>query len=156
MAKILETVSLKADLEYEDDFLYVLFVLRRFFTQQPSESLLATLNRMKDLCEEDVSPQVELCEALLDPGPDSITSIEDALSKRIAAFERHGRALVDSDAIEEDDWATNGQFFVEGLAVIRLVEKHIRLNPRENFAFIPSPARMITATQFDPNSWLAP
>jgi hypothetical protein len=156
MAKILETVSLKADLEYEDDFLYLMFILRRFFTPQPEESLLATLDRMQALCGEDLSPQVELCQALLDPEPDGIAAIEDALNKRIAAFEKQGQALVDSDAIEEDDWATNGQFFVEGLAIIRLVEKHLRLQPSENFAFIPSSSRTITATQFAPNSWLTP
>lgn len=156
MAQILETVSLKADLEYEDDFLYVMFVLRRFLTQQPSAALVATLNRMKELCGENMSPKVELCEALLDSGPDNVSSIEAALNNRIAEYDNHGQTLVDSDAMEEDEWATNGQFFVEGLAIIRLVEKYFRLKPSENFAFIPSASRTNTVTQFEPNSWLAP
>jgi len=137
------------DREYEDDFLYVHFLMKRFFLDAPQTECDTVLTRWVGLLAGEADVKLELCESLSSgEGED----FHDALCRWLADEADRYTELMNSDAISPEVAATEGCVSVEGLALLRLAEsKGFKLE--EDYLMIPSLARTRVPITFDPNAW---
>jgi hypothetical protein len=138
--------------EYEDDFLYVTFLMKMFFLDADNEDLSSIVQRYKVLGAEAGDPRFDICASFLE---NDNSRFERALDRLIRNYDEHYKTGMKRDEILEEEWATEGQLFVEGLALVRLAWIH-GFYTETNYQFIPS---LVIDTQFNglnPDSWKSP
>lgn len=136
------------ELEYEDDFLYT-YVLMRMSGEAPPDVVDALLERLDDVVGDDESSQRDLCRALQHR---SASLFEDALSRRITEHEAFYREGWTAGYIPEEEWATEGQLFIEGLALLVLAERR-GIATDTDYLFVPSLARTQDLRPHNPDVW---
>jgi hypothetical protein len=135
--------------EYEDDFLYVFFVMKKFFLDGTDQEMWAILSRYEDLLDGADDARLDLCKSFLE---NDDSTFAEALNALITQHEEYYRRGIERDEILEEEWATEGQLFVEGLALVRLAEVQGFRTDR-NYLFIPSIAIDHAPVGFDADSW---
>ena len=138
-------------LEYEDDFLYVRFLMTRCFLDSDDEAQ-ELLDALKIVLDGAPSPRFDVCQALMER---DATAFDEALALLILEHEERystGRA---SGYVAEEEWATDGLLFVEGLALVAMAEI-LRLPVQDDYLFIPSVARAASERPHQPDAWRVP
>ena len=138
--------------EYEDDFLYVFFLMKSFFLDGTEQENGDIVDRYGKLLEGASEVRLDLCQALL--RKDNI-AFEEAVHSLILQQADILRQRLNRGEIIDEEWAVEGQFFVEGLALIRLAELR-GFTTERNYRFIPSLAIESAALNLDPESWKDP
>jgi hypothetical protein len=105
------------DLEYEDDFLYVHFLIQRFFLGVAPDVLAATLRRYEDVLEGQKDFRLGLCKALL--GRDQ-AGFDAAVEALVDALEAHYDKQRGREVLDPDEAATTVHVSTELLAWLRL------------------------------------
>jgi len=122
------------DLEHEDDFLYTRFLMDLFYLGASENDLGVIVGRLEKITEGEDSPRREICRAMLAKNSEQFgEGLEDYILER---RETYAEAW-DSDEILEEKWATDGQVFVEGIALVKLAKK-LGLETQAEYLFIPS------------------
>ncbi|KYG07378.1 hypothetical protein BE21_02585 [Sorangium cellulosum] len=135
--------------EYEEDFLYVRFLMSAHFLDAPATELTAMLARAEEVTEGRDDPRIAICSALLarDAG-----RFDDALSDLLDLREQRTTHLFDRGGAHEEEAATEGQIDVEGLALVRLAESR-GIVTRPEYPFIPSLLRVGPTRAFTVDDW---
>jgi hypothetical protein len=137
------------DEEYEDDFLYVCFLLQKFFLDVDSQNYADTMNRFESVLEGGESARFEMCRAFIDKDDKLFSKALKTMAKEHAEHYKEGRKY---EYILEEEWATEGQLFIEGLALIHLAER-LEMATDKNYALIPSLVRAEVETVYGPETW---
>ena len=138
--------------EPEDDFLYVRFLMQRAFLGASCAETTTALERYETVLAGAPDLRFELCRALADGDAERF---DESLGGLVAERELYYREGAASEDILEEEWATDGQLFVEGLALVAIAER-LGLPTAEDYLFIPSIARPSRPTAFDADAWRSP
>lgn len=135
--------------EYEEDFLFVEFLMRHFFLRASPADSQALLTRYAKALQDAEDIRLELCRALLGKDEEAFgQALEQFLSER----EDHYEALAEDESVTDEVRFTEGLLSVEGLALVRLAESQ-GLATEEDYLHIPSIARELPAAELPPDSW---
>jgi hypothetical protein len=138
--------------EYEDDFLYVFFLMKKFFLGAVNEELRSVIQRYEALVAQTGDARFDICASFLE---DDNSRFDQALDALIRGNEEDYRTGMDRDEILEEEWATEGNLFVEGLALVKLAGMH-GFRTEANYQFIPSLVLETRSNSLDPDSWRNP
>ena len=138
--------------EIEDDYLYLRFLMQRAFLGASLAEMTATLDRYETVLEGVQDLRFGLCRALADG---DAGRFDDSLRGLLAEREVFFREGAASEDILEEEWATDGQLFVEGLALVAIAER-LGLPTAEDYLLIPSIARPSRPMAFDADAWRSP
>lgn len=136
--------------EYEDDFLYM-HVLMRLASGADPRKIDALLDRFAGVIAREESARYDLCRSLRHRDREGF---EDALSRLVAAHEVRYREGKEEGYLAEEEWATDGVLFLEGLALVSLAEQ-LGFSTEADYQFIPSLARRREPLSHDPDVWQA-
>jgi hypothetical protein len=138
-----------AEEEYEEDFLYVAFLMGHFFLGHDKGQSRAILDPYVKLSQAQPDLRADMCIAFIEK--DSMkfeASLEQFLSERQARYQR----LLLTGAIPPEEMATEARISVEGLALIRLAEMGgFSLQPE--YLLVPSICRTKPAITYGDNDW---
>ncbi|NMO14692.1 immunity 49 family protein [Pyxidicoccus fallax] len=136
-------------LEYEEDFLFVEFLMRHFFLETPDAECHRLLERYEEALRGAEDFRLGVCKALLESDTESFgAALTDFLRERrdrLAGVASRGH-------MEEELLATEGQLSVEGLALVRLAEQK-GIATEVDYLHVPSIAREPPSRTFQPKSW---
>lgn len=138
--------------EYEDDFLYVHFLMQLVLTSPEADSLRQILVAFEQVLDGEDSARFDLCEALVARDE---AAFDEALSSVLQEHEEQYLEGVEAGYIIEEEWATEGALFIEGLGLVSLAEE-LGIPVQDNYLFIPSLGRAIEPLPFNPNAWRIP
>jgi hypothetical protein len=138
--------------EYEDDFLYFRWLMGRFYLRQDSGSLDSLLNRYETLLDGAEDVRWLICKALQSGDPQKFDA---ALQTLISQREADYADGMEADDFLEEEWATEGYIFVEGLALLRLALQ-LGFALQREYLFIPSQVVRSQAASFDAAAWMSP
>lgn len=135
--------------EHEEDFLYVRFLMKRYFLEAEKDELAAMLERWAEVIEDELSPRLDFCQALLD------AEHEDALD----ALERMGHARAEEVARKMETGVFGAEiaawhrpYWNEGLALIRLLERD-GVEAPSMFPQVPEITRVPCPYRYSPNAF---
>jgi hypothetical protein len=135
--------------EYEEDFLFHEFLMRRFFLDAPPAELEALLARWKVALQGSDDPRLDACRALQDrdaPG------FGRALAAYLAERADDLSEAAEGGGLAPELAATEGELSVEGVALARLADR-VGLATAEDYPRVPSVAREPPARPFEPDAW---
>ncbi|WP_158625132.1 Imm49 family immunity protein [Corallococcus terminator] len=127
----------RVELEYEEDFLYVRFLMDFCVLKRSEEEARACLARFESVLQGSEEPRLQVCQALLSRDE---ASFQAALEDFLKAEARRYVLLRERGRISQEVWATDAKVCVEGLALVLLAE-HAGLKTPSVFPTIPSVAR---------------
>jgi hypothetical protein len=140
------------DLEYEEDFLYMCFLQALATEGADMDALSNMVRRQQVLADDAPPPRLLICQALMGRHADNLTeALEDLIAQRQASYAEG----LESDALIEEDWATEGQVFIEGLALLQLAVR-LGIRTTESFLFVPDVVLSSPALPADPTAWTRP
>lgn len=135
--------------EYEEDFLFHEFLMRRFFLDAPAADCDALLARWKAALQGSADPRLDVCRAL--HGSDA-----KAFARALPRFLRERaddlREAAEGGGVAPERVATEGELSVEGVALARLADR-IGIATEEDYRHVPSTAREVPRGPFDPDAW---
>ena len=135
--------------EYEEDFLFVRFLMDRFFLGRSACEGQALLDRYERALEGSTDTRLEVCRAL---AAVDCAEFDRALTLMMEEREVRFQKLREKESVAEEVLATEGYVSVEGLALVRLAVLQ-GMEPRGDFLFIPSVARDKVRLRYRPDSW---
>jgi hypothetical protein len=135
--------------EYEDDFLYVYFLMSQFFLNGTQAEGQALLNRYEALLAGDDDSRYQLCQAFF---KNDAPGFEAAMRSLLEHEKERFGKLIRSEVIAQESAATEAKLNVEGLALLRLAQQR-GFPTQNNYLFIPSLARKAPMQPYDPDAW---
>lgn len=136
-------------LEYEEDFLFVEFLMQHFFlggSAADGHGLLARYEAALGAAED---ARLPICRALLDL---DARAFDEGLSLYLESRSIHFEAVASRQSLPPDVLVTERYFSLEGLALLRLAEsKGLPVSP--DHLHVPSTAREARREPFRPDSW---
>jgi hypothetical protein len=140
----------KPELEYEEDYRYVRFLVDRFLLAAPRRICEAHLTEMESALQGSVDPRLDLCRALLDA---SQAGFDAAFEDCLTLYGDRQRLLVANGRLSEEQACTLPHVSVEALAQLSLADE-IGLKTRAEYALVPArPARPVS---LPPDAWSEP
>jgi hypothetical protein len=139
-------------IEYEEDFLYMEFIMGHFFRDLPDTAAAALLQRYERALQGTEDVRLDVCKALLTRQGEEFNS---ALDRMMAQREARQTRLREKGSLSEEAWATECQVSIEGLALVTLAER-AGLPVRSDYLFIPSLARDGELPGEPPEAWMDP
>jgi len=139
----------RSEVEYEEDFLYFLFLRKHAFLQAAEAECADILAQWEQALQGAADPRLDVCKALL-AHDDAL--FDDALLRFLEEAEAKWARLAEHDAVSQEELATEGHLSVEGLALVALAER-FGMKTRSDYLFIPSSARAQTAPVASPDAW---
>lgn len=139
----------KRDYEYEDDYLYALFLMNHFFSDSTEQDDALILERYDAALEGGQDTRLNLCRAFLDH--DEILfqeALEDFLEERQDRIE----GLIKKNAMRESEWSWARYISIEGLALVRLAESK-SFEVARHLSQIPELFRPVPTRPFDSDAW---
>ncbi|MCY1041534.1 Imm49 family immunity protein [Corallococcus sp. bb12-1] len=127
----------RVELEYEEDFLYVRFLMDFCVLNRSEEDARACLARFESVLQGSEEPRLQVCQALLSRDE---ASFQAALEDFLKAEARRYVLLRERGRLTQEAWATDAKICVEGLALVLLAERAGMKSPSA-FPAIPSVAR---------------
>jgi hypothetical protein len=138
--------------EYEEDHCFISVIACLVRRSGPADQLNRLLGVYRELAATSHDRRFEVCEALVTRSSDQFgIAMDHLLNER----EDDVNQSFDFDEITEDEWATGSQFFVEGLATVRVAQM-LGIRTDDNYLFIPSLAVESSAEDLSPMSWKQP
>ncbi|MFY0526215.1 Imm49 family immunity protein [Archangium gephyra] len=141
--------SRRADSEYEEDFLYVRFLMDYCLLDQPQQEARQTLERFEAVLQGSEEPRLEVCQALLEREEERF---QEALQRMVSAQSRRYAHLRERGRLTQETWATDAKVCVEGLALGVLAERMGLRMPGEHPS-LPGVARCHQAPTAPPDAW---
>lgn len=135
--------------EYEEDFLFVEWLMQRFFLGADAAALEQLLGRWDDALQGADDPRLDLCRAL---AARDARAAGQALTRFLEDREDVFLEQAESDSLDADVADTEAAFSVEGVALARLADG-LGLRVGAEFPFVPAVARMATPIQVAPDAW---
>lgn len=136
--------------EYEEDFLFVEFLMQRFFLDASPETGESLLKRYRTVLKGSEDLRLEVCIALQES---SSERFNDALASYLAEWKDQQDQLEEEGGVAPEVLATAGRLCVEGVALARLAER-MGLETEEDYLLVPSVAREAVSITFKPDSWM--
>jgi hypothetical protein len=141
-----------ADVEFEDDFQFVLFLMKHFFLDGDPGECASILGRLEAVLEGAPNPHFDLGHALT---VNDAARFGSGLGDLLESHEARYQKLISDEMISPEEAETESKLCVEGLALVKLAEaKNIPLD--EDYLLIPSVARERASIAFRADDWLRP
>lgn len=138
--------------EYEEDFLYVRFLMQRFFLDADATALEQGLARYEEVLDGQTDPRLELSRAIL---ATEERAFDQALSVLLSNEQARLQGMVEGEKLDPDDASTVARVSVEGVALVRLGEQ-LGFGSLSEYPLVPDVARMFSrAVHPAPDSWRA-
>jgi hypothetical protein len=139
------------DKEYEDDFLYVEFVMQKFFLAAGRPALAALLDRYEVVLEGAADFRLDACRAFLDGDPPRLErAIAALIDETEARLEKQRKAA----RLEPDEAATTAKVSIELLAWLRLAQES-GFALAADYPLAPAFARLYQRAIFPaPDAWM--
>jgi hypothetical protein len=138
------------DREYEDDFLYVWFLMQHALLDAPREETEKLLDRYEAVLEGAFDVRLALCRALLDTDEVAFdTELRALLERRRDEVD----ALADRGALGNDAAMWMRHFALEGIALLELAKRQ-SMKTGSRYLHCPDPARTESPYEFDRNAWM--
>ncbi len=138
--------------EYEDDFLFVMFLVKHCFEHAAEAECRKLVAEHERAAEGGDEEHRDVCLGLLEhDGARFHAGLTQILAVRAARVE----AMVARDAIAEEDWSWLRYFSSEGLALLRLADRS-GLPVGSEYLHVSELLRHAPAPPFDPHAWRQP
>jgi len=135
-----------ADVEYEEDFLYMRFLMERFALGAWENSLDGLLQRYEQVLDGGDDPRLSLCRALHGKGQQLF---DETLDRIVGDRRRKTEKQLQEGQVSPNDAATVSHLWVELLALLRFAEQAtLKLDGNQPFA--PSVARKLELARLPP------
>lgn len=135
--------------EYEDDFLFVWFLMQHFFLGAPEADCRAIVAAHEAAAEGEDQAHRDVCLALLEKdAPRFDAALRKLVDERAATVE----GLVEREAMPEEAWSWLRYFSLEGLALVKLADR-AALPIARSYLHISEALRPNPTFPFDPNAW---
>jgi len=141
--------SLHADQEYEDDFLYIRWLMGRFVLGWDSAVLAAMLTRYEALLDGAEDARFLICQSFDKSDP---VLFDSALRTLIEMREDDYASSMEAEQIVEENWATEGKVFIEAVALLRFAAS-LGFDLESDYMFVPSLVLSTQSASFDSGSW---
>ena len=141
--------SVHSDQEYEDDFLYIKWLMGRFVLGRDFTDLSAMLTRYEALLDGADDARFLICQAFDRSDP---ALFDTALCTLIETRADDYASGTEGDQIIEEDWATEGKVFVEAVALLRLAAS-LGFELESDYMFVPSLVLVTQAASFGSGTW---
>ncbi len=138
--------------EYEDDFLYVFFLMQEFFPVERERNVDALIERYTAVVDGAPDARLDVCKAFEEKDEDLF---DQALQQLLMQHESYYRNGALKGSVLEEDWATEGQLCVEGLALLRLAEIQ-GFSIQNDYLGVPSAARQSVHVAYSTDAWKSP
>ncbi|HYO57922.1 Imm49 family immunity protein [Archangium sp.] len=138
--------------EYEEDFLYMDFLMGHFFRDLSEAAAAELLQRYERALQGTEDIRLEVCHALLARQGEHLDA---ALDRMMDEREARQARLLEKGSLSEEMWATECQVSIEGLALVALAER-VGVPMRSDHLFIPSLARDGELPEEPPDAWMDP
>jgi len=135
--------------EYEDDFLFVTFLVKHFFMNASEGECRQIIVEHERAAEGQDAEHRDICVAFLEKDGQRF---HNALNKILATRAAKVEALVEQDVLAEEDWSWLRYFSLEGLALLRLADC-IGLSTGTDYLHVSEGLRRANVPPFDPNAW---
>jgi hypothetical protein len=140
------------DAEYEEDFLYVSLLMKRFFLGADLQACEAILERIEEVIEGGSRLRLDLCRALLARDTAKVDEgVRALLDERSATVE----GMIARGTLPEELWSWLRYFASEGLAILRLAARE-GISLRGPYPGVPEVARTAPDLAFAPDAWMTP
>ncbi|WP_431686075.1 hypothetical protein [Hahella sp. NBU794] len=135
--------------ELEEDFLFVLFIIKHFFLGADEDECRSIIERHDEAAEGADSEYRDVCEAFLDEDSDALhDAICALLDVRAARLDK----MAENESLPDEILAWSRYFSIEAFALLRLAEKK-GIKTAINYSQIPEVARKSPGFKFEPDSW---
>jgi hypothetical protein len=141
--------SVHTDQEYEDDFLYIRWLMGRFVLGWDSAVLAALLTRYEALLDGAADARLLICQAF---ERSNAALFDSALLTLIEMRADDYARGIEAEQIVEEEWATEGKVFVEAVALARFAAS-LGFNLESDYMFVPSLALGTKSASFDSSAW---
>lgn len=136
--------------EYEEDFLYVRFLMEKFCLATEQGILEARLARYEEVLDGQPDPRLDLCKGIL--AADG-AAFEQALLALLSDEQARMERLVAEEKLDPDDSSTIARVSIEGLALVRLGQQ-VGLEAPSACPLVPEVARRFARAVHPPaESW---
>ncbi len=135
--------------EYEEDFLFILFLMKHFFLGAPDDECRGILDRHEEATEGEDKAHRDVCAAFLDLDE---RLFDDALRQLLTDRKDKVEDMVRRDAIPEEHWSWLRYFSFEGWALLKLAERK-GMKTEQTYLHVPKQVRPVSPFVFDPNAW---
>ena len=138
------------DKEYEDDFLFVMFLMKHFFLGADENEARALLERHESVAEGKDEAHRAVCRSFLDRDSDVFDqALRDLLQQRAERVE----AMVARNAMPEEHWSWLRYFSSEGFALLKLADRS-GLRTATDYLHVSEALRHVPESLvFDPEAW---
>lgn len=137
------------DEEYEEDFLYPWFLMNRYYLGATKAQVQAILSRYEEVVGENEDIRLLVCKSLNEGDGKAFARWLKVL---IRSWSERYKKLMRSESIPEEEFSTEGQVFVEGLAVLGIADR-LGFKTELEYRHIPSLVRNNTSVVNDPDCW---
>lgn len=135
--------------EYEEDFLFIDFLMRHFFLEASAADCEDLLARYERALQGSEDVRLDLCKALLHGDSEAFNAaLMLYLAQRKATQDEQREASV----VSEEEKATWAHVSIKALALVRLAE-HKGLETEEEYLFVPSIAREASKLRVEAEAW---
>ena len=135
--------------EYEDDFLFVWFLMQHFFLGAPEQACRAIVAAHEVAAEGADQAHRNICLAFLQhDGPLFDAALRDVLAQRSETVE----GFVERETMPEEVWSWLRYFSLEGLALVKLADR-ARLPISGEYLHVSEVLRNNPTFAFDPDAW---
>ena len=138
--------------EYEEDFLFVWFLMSRYFLGASPDEQQALLTRWEQVIQDALSPQLDLCRALVAQTPKDVI---DALVRLTEERAEDVARDIDKGVLAYDAAAWIRPYWNQGLALVRLLERDQFVVP-PMLLQVPDVVRTPCTYPYNPAAWRAP
>lgn len=139
------------DKEYEDDFLYIDFLMQKFFLRADRPTLIHILDRYEAVLEGAIDFRLDLCKAFFE---ENHRSFDDAIAAFVDDATSRFHRLRKAEDLNPDEAATTVHVSTELLAWLRLAED-LGFTLQRNYPMAPEPAMMFARAHFPaPDAWM--
>jgi len=135
--------------EYEDDFLFVLFLLKHFFLDAVETECRHIISQHESVAEGADQAHRDVCLAFLDRDP---ALFDESLREILQVRAHRVEGMVAREAIPEEHWSWLRYFSSEGLALLKLAER-AGLATDIDYLNVSESLRRSPEFDFDPEAW---
>jgi hypothetical protein len=135
--------------EYEDDFLFVLFLMKHFFLKAADDECRAVLAAHEAAAEGEDQSHRDVGVAFIEKdGPRFDAALRVLLDERSKRVE----GMVEREAMPEESWSWLRYFSSEGLALLKLADR-VGLAVGTEYLHVSEGLRANPTFAFDPDAW---
>lgn len=150
LSSLLRGVELKADDEYEEDYLHILFLMATVVADRPEQ--FRRLTQIEQLDADAGGARFRMARAL---AAGDAVALDEALTSWLEGYAAHYAYLHKKGAIDEEDWVSAAHLSIEGIATVRLAA-HLGFPLDSHYRFVPSLVLQASTPASAPDAWREP